>query len=319
MVGYDDDDLYRRVRRLEALISALIISDDLGDPDFGFFLRRALDNPRDRDFTYYLSEFLRYEERDGFERRRSINRRLNKLEERTKELSVRLDQALSYNNEDSLASRVQTIASELRRLSDETGEMRQETHEKFVVDTMGLDHSKVAQKRFAPVRVYISEDSPKLVEIVEKATKEYTDALGFTPASEYPAEKGSWFKRWIAKSKDALTSEQAEEAFKKGKRSIELTTLDKKRAEVNRENAQAAGDFIRAIENVPNAVAQFGSLLIIKTTTPDGGCSVMTRVLSEKEMEFIENNQDIMKDATRVLDRLAEVKIDHDTTIKIGR
>ncbi|WP_193142635.1 hypothetical protein [Meridianimarinicoccus sp. MJW13] len=195
--------------------------------------------------------------------------------------------------------------------------IRRETYEKFLIDSMGLNSANVSQTRFAPVRIYISEDDPKTVRSVEHAAKAYVTFLGFETATDYPPESGSWFKKWIAKSKDALSSEELEDTIKKGKRALELTALDKQRAEVNRENALAAGEFIKSIENVPNAVAQFGSLLIIKTKGPDGECSVMTRVLTESEMEFIESNQEIMKDARNLLERLASVKVNKDTTIKL--
>jgi len=320
MVSRDNNDLYRRVRRLEALIAVLIASDDFGDRDSEFLLHRLLDSPDgfgSKDFTYYLRDLLRFRGKEGFPRRSSLYRRVDELSEKTSVLSRQIDGVMNNNIKESLASRFEELSNEVKRLSKEAGEIRQETYEKFAIDTMGLDHARVTQTRYVPVRIYISEDSPKLVDIVEQAVTDYSEKLGFVPATEYPPEKGSWFKKWIAKSKDALNSEQAEDAFKKGKRAIELATIDKQRAEVNRENAEAAGNFIKSIENVPNAVAQFGSLLIIKNKGLDGDCCVMSRVLSEKEMEFIENNQDIMKDAGNVLDRLSEIKINKDTTIKL--
>lgn len=320
MVSREDDDLYRRVRRLEALIAVLIATDDFDYPDADFLLRRLLDDfdrIDQKDFSFQLRDMLRFRGGGKYPRRSSIFRRVDELFERTSELSKRIDQITSFNSKESLVSQVHELSRDVDRLTKEASAIRQETYENFVIDTMGLDHTKIAQTRYAPVRVYISEDSPKLVEVVEQAVKAYTEQLGFTPSTEYPPEKGSWFKKWIAKSKKALNSDEAEDAFKKGKRAIELTTLDKQRAEVNRENALAAGEFIKSIENVPNAVAQFGSLLIIKTKDKDGECSVMSRVLTEREMEFIESNQEIMKDAGNLLDKLSQVKIDRDTTIKL--
>lgn len=320
MASTEDDDLYRRVRRLEALIAVLIATDDFEYPEADFLIRRLLDDfdrIDSKEFSYLLRDVLRFRGGGKYSRRSSIFRRVDEVSERTNELSRRLDGVMNSNLKESLASRFEELSRDVKRLSEEAGEVRRETYENFVIDTMGLDHTKIAQTRYAPVRVYISEDSPKLIKVVERAVKAYTEHLGFTPSAEYPPEEGSWFRKWIAKSKEALNSEQAEDAFKKGKRAIELTTIDKQRAEVNRENALAAGEFIKSIENVPNAVAQFGSLLIIKTKGADGECSVMTRVLSEREMEFIESNQDIMKDAGSLLDRLAQVKISKDATIKL--
>lgn len=318
MVSREDDDLHRRVRRLETLIAVLIATDDFEYPDADFLMRRLLedfDGLHPKELSYFLADRLRYRRRDS--RRGSIFRRVDELYDRTSELSRRIDRITSSNDKESLASQLKGLSRDVDKLTKDASSIRRETYENFVIDTMGLDHTKITQTRYAPVRVYISEDSPNLVETVERAVKSYTESLGFIPSEEYPPEKGSWFRKWIAKSKDALNSEQAEDAFKKGKRAIELTTIDKKRAEVNRENALAAGEFIKSIENVSNAVAQFGSLLIIKTKDENGECSVMTRVLSEHEMEYIESNQEIMKDASSLLDKLARIKINKDTTIRL--
>ena len=318
MASTEDDDLYRRVRRLEALIAVLIATDDFEYPEADFLIRRLLDDfdqIDSKEFSYLLRDLLQFRSDGKYPRRSSIFRRVDELFERTSELSRRLDGVMNYNLNESLASRFEELSRDVQRLSEETGEIRRETYENFVIDTMGLDHTKVVQTRYAPVRVYISEDSPTLIEVVERAVKAYTEHLGFVPSTEYPPEEGSWFRKWIVRSKEALSSEQAEDAFKKGKRAIELAAIDKQRAEVNRENALAAGEFIKSIENVPTAVAQFGSLLIIKTKDPDGECSVMSRILSEREMEFIESNQDLMKDAGSLLDRLAYVKVSKDDTL----
>lgn len=238
MVSTEDDDLYRRVRRLEALITVLIATDDFEYPDADFLLRRLLedfDRIDSEEFSYLLRDMLRF--RGGKRPRRgSIFRRVDELYERTSDLSNRIDRITSFNNKESLASQLHDLSRDVDRLAKEANSIRRETYENFVIDTMGLDHTRVAQTRYAPVRVYISEDSPELVEIVERAVKSYTEHLGFIPSTEYPPEKGSWFRKWIARSKEALNSDQAEDAFKKGKQAIELATLDKQRAEVNREN-----------------------------------------------------------------------------------
>lgn len=44
----------------------------------------------------------------------------------------------------------------------------------------------------------------------------------------------------------------------------------------------------------------------------------MSRVLSEHEMEFIENNQDIMRDAGNLLVTLSQVRISKDATVRLG-
>jgi len=208
-----------------------------------------------------------------------------------------------------LISKLERLSNKVDELESELRNIRTESYENFLIDTMGLNHGQISQLRYVPLRIYISEDNPKLVEFIEIAVSSYCDSLGFLPAVEYEPESGSWFKKFIAKSKTAMTSEQAEDAFKKGKRAIELATIDKKRAEINRDNAEAAANFIKALADIPHAAAQFGSLLVIKTKNPDGECCILTRTLTEREMEFIETNQGVMKDVGKILDKLDNLKI----------
>lgn len=320
----DDNDLLRRMKRLEALMVVFMASDRFEDDGEGdYFLKRFFDQREryDDDFSFLVRDLF-YRGR-GFPRGqlsrdvRENSARLDQLSEKADKALDLVNQISSLNNKESLASRLEELSHELSALSEETGEIRREVHEKFLIDTMGLSGSRVKQTRFIPMRVYISEDDPQTVSKVERAALNLIERLGFLTATEFPPEKGSWFRKWISKSSDALTSDEVKDVMKKGKRAVELATIDKKRAEVNKENAIAAAEFIKAIENVPKAVAQFGSLLIIKGCGADGECNIFTRVLSEREMEYIENNQNIMKDANHVLDKLASIKIDKDTTIRI--
>lgn len=203
------------------------------------------------------------------------------------------------------ANSTSEILQQIDSLAATTESLKKELHESLVFSTMGMSPSRSRQKRYAPLRVYISEEDFRTVDAVERSLTYYAASFGFVPVEDYPPEGGSWFKRWIAKSQRALSAEEVRDIFRKGQRSIELSTLDKKRAEVNRENALAAGEFLRAIENVDKVAAQFGSLLIVKRMV-DGESSIVTRVLTEFEMELIENNQIILKDANSLLDRLSE-------------
>lgn len=197
-------------------------------------------------------------------------------------------------------------------------QLAREMRENFIVTTMGLSQERVRQTRYIPMRLYLAEDDPELVSVLEKATTNFGMALGFFPASEYGAEKGSWFKRWIGRSKEALTSDETKTALKKGKHAIDLSARQKTQSEVNVANAEAAATYIKATENVPNAIAQFGSLLIVKLTD-DAGCpSVFTKELTIHEMEFIENNPAVTRTPELILDKLSTLKIDDETTVRIG-
>lgn len=103
-----------------------------------------------------------------------------------------------------------------------------------------------------------------------------------------------------------VMSSQFREVLERGRISLELAVIDQKRAQVNREYAQAAADFLKSIESVTSGVAQFGSLIIVKKETIGGRSFVMTRVLNASELEFMQNNSSLMIETERLLDWLDE-------------
>lgn len=258
-----------------------------------------------------------------------FSRRLEALEKQSEVFSQEFQRVLEWLS--SLDGSLKDISNSLAKqdhkesysikmiegLRGELHSIRSDMYSFFIIDSMGLSHSRVRETRYIPVRVYVSEDDEKAIAAIRSAASSFGNELGFVTATSFKPERGSWFQKWIAKSREALTSQETEDVLKKGKRALELAAVHKKQAEVNRENAEAASAFIKAIENTPNAVAQFGSLLIVKLTDNNGRCSVFTRDLSIKEMEYIESNPELTRNPQIILEKLSKLQLSEDTSISV--
>jgi hypothetical protein len=220
-------------------------------------------------------------------------------------------------------------AAEVRRLSDQVGsaaknidvlqrrletvDQRQRTdqrdvHGYLIAQTFGLDLASLPLTRYIPIRVYLSDADPVTVARVSDVVEHLADAAGFEVADEFPAEKGSWWKRWFGRTKEALTQPQVIERLEKVERAAELRGLGKPQAEADKLTADAVSTLLKSVEKVPDAAMQVGSVLILKTTPQNGPACVQVRTLSQRQMIWLEKNVDLLKSPDNVLARLAEVE-----------
>ena len=196
----DPRSLAQRVRRLEFLLFSLLLSlGDEGDGEelwleFRHFFRRGLD----RDFFD--------EPRFEFFMDRVFERRLRSQPE-------------------SLLRQVEQLQSEVRALEAKTDTVQIETHSLLAIQALGLPTDRVQSTRFVPVRAYIDQTPEGAINAISAAITEVLVAYGFAVADEFPEIKGSWFKKWFAKSKEALSQPEVIERLEKIERAVELKGL----------------------------------------------------------------------------------------------
>ena len=276
----DPESLLRRLRRLEALfVGLLVTSDDIGDDEeFLFELRHLFRRQRDRDpFDYPEFDFF-----------------INRLVERR-----RIAQPESFRYQ------VEQLKDEVRTLQKKLESLQIESHSLFAIQTLGLDTNQVQLLRHVPIRAYIDETPAGAIDSISAAVNEVLIAYGFTVADEFPEIKGSWFKKWFAVTKDALSQPEVIERLEKIERAVELKAIDKPQADVDSKQASAIATLIKALDKVPNAAVQAGSVLVVKLTTPKGPV-IQARTLSQDEMVQLENNQLLLQDPAEVLGRLSD-------------
>jgi hypothetical protein len=275
----DPRSLAQRVRRLEFLLFSLLISlgEDSNDEDLWFEFRHFFRRTRDRDFfddpnfEFFLDRL--------FDRRRR-------------------------SQPESILSQVEQLQSDVRTLQAKTNAVQVETHSLLAIQALGLPHERVKSTRIVPVRAYIDQTPDGAITAISSAITEVLTAFGFDVADEFPEIRGSWFKKWYSKSKEILSQPQVIERLEKIERAVELKALGKPQAEIDDKQAGAIAKLIKALDKVPNAAVQAGSVLVVKLTTPKGPV-IQARTLTQEEMVELENNQLLLQDPSEVLGKLA--------------
>ena len=285
MAPPQDDNILRRVRRLETLISALIVSDSFYE---------------DPIRTEMFLEFLEDSE-EVFEDN-LLFRRLFLFIERAKLGERRTRYPSLASAEDQLTK----LSNRLTHLDEEMRILKLETLSRFCAETLGLRKDNLQFIQYIPVRVYISEGDDESVLNIETAITTFCDTFGFEEALDFPSERGSWFKKWIVRSQNALNSEQVRKVLSTANRALQ-TQVDKQQAQVNKANADAAANLISAISSVPNGVVQVGNLFVVKTTSPDGKPKIVVKTLTQEQMEYVENNPRVVKNVLCFLEKLDEL------------
>jgi hypothetical protein len=274
----DPHPLARRLRRLELLFSTLLLSleEDRGDEDLWHELHRLF--RYNRDFNSYdfpeLELFF-----DRLQRRRQ------------------------QQQPHSLFRQVERLEREIVELNSKSSALQADTHSLLALQALGLPSDRIQSIRFVPVRAYIDQTPDGAIADLSAAIGEVLSAYGFTLADEFPEIKGSWFKKWFAKSKEVLSRPEVMERLEKIERAVELKAVYKPQADVDDKQASAIAKLIKCLDKVPNAAVQAGSVLVVKLTTPNGPI-IQARTLSQDELIELENNQLLLQNPADVLGKL---------------
>jgi hypothetical protein len=193
------------------------------------------------------------------------------------------------------------LKKRLPRIESQIANETATTHAYLAALSLGLDVAGVPLERFIPVRVYLSELSRESIDEVSEAVDGMLDELGFAETDDFPAETGSWFKKWFAKSKEAMTQPNVVEILKKGERALELEYLHCKQAEADRHQAEGTAALIQSLQGQSAAVCQIGSILLVKSTDSAGHSQVMTRTLTQSEIVALEQQPSALKSPVDVL------------------
>lgn len=275
----DPQSIAARVRRLELMLTALVVSlgDEVDDEDLWFEFRRFLRRSEGKERSDYpdLAFFLE----------RQIDRR-------------------RMRNEPSVLRQLEEVRSEVNNLKLRTKSIEIDTHTLLAIQALGLPTDEVRLTRYVPIRAYIDETPAGVIGAVSSAVSDVLIAFGFTVADEFPEIRGSWFKKWFAKSKDVVSQPEVRDRLERIERAVELRGIGRPQAEVDDIQASAIKKLIEALDKVPNAAIQAGSVLVVKLTTPNGPV-IQARTLTQEEMVALENNQLLLQDPAKVLGRLS--------------
>lgn len=267
---------------------------ELDDPDIRYLLEDRLFRKRRRGFSKDRQYEVREIAEDVFKRFQSS----------TPESTL-----MKFSMFESKLKAVESSLNETNDLAKETKtelfDLKTSAQDYLWLLSSGVDISEVELKRYLPVRIYVSDPLPsqntlnKLASSVEDLLREEN----FEKTDEFPDESGSWWKRFVLRTKGVATSKEVAERLKKAERATEIAILDKPQAEANQCQAQAAASIISSLSETTNACVQAGSLLVVKATT-NGNSAVVVRTLTPLELKRLEENQSLLRKPEQILEWL---------------
>jgi hypothetical protein len=279
-----EDELKYRIKRIEAVVAALLVADyDVEPFIFEEFWER---------FPFPEPDALRFLLRRVAKGGRGFYR----------DSAMRLEQQFSELRED--LSRHQNALTDLASSSKE---LQTDAHVIFALQSMGIDLEKVRIPRFLPVRVYIDKHDPEAVDRIQNAINELLRSFGLEVADDFPAQEGSWFKRWIARFKQRATQDDVQDVSRKIKRGLENAGLEAPQAEINETQARALGTLMEQAKSFDNAAIQAGTALVVVTTSSNGQKGVVGVTLTAAQVIALENNQELLNSPATLLPTLRKV------------
>jgi hypothetical protein len=314
MASQEDDryeELRRRIGRVEVLASLAFVG-SAGDIDeearyfisryIRDFGRRDLFSQRrisslDSEFDYLLDRLLRANSL----RLENLENEFNIFQSRQSELF----QNLAGKTED-VRSKIYEVTLSVEKLKRDSNNLSADTHEWLAIQSLGLEASGVKISRFIPLRVYLSDTPGQAIDAVSDSLAKFLEAFEFGISDDFPAIQGSWFKKWFAKTVEAATQPEVLERLKKIERAVELNGLGQPQADIDVKQAEAVSGLIKALEGIPNAATQVGSILLVKIASETGPV-VQVRTLTQIELIHLENNQRLLSSPENVLERLSEI------------
>ncbi len=220
--------------------------------------------------------------------------------------SVERTQGHFVNELQSVEAKQDQIQSEIGKFQIEQVVVKSSVHDLIWQITTGINFDEAKVVRYVPVRIYFSDP------VLESAHRETTVAaierivqpFGLERTYELPDETGSWWKKFVLRTKEALTHHELQKEFEAIEKALKANYLDKPQAEANKLQAAATAELISSLNQTANACIQVGTLLLVKITKPDGQCAVAARTLTSAELKHLEENQAILKQPEIALELL---------------
>jgi len=154
-----------------------------------------------------------------------------------------------------------------------------------------------------PIRIYLSRGTESEGAEVARSVASVISAFGFEIAREDASEHGSWFKRLIGVSKDAITREELQERLRKLERGLELRYLEQPQASADQPRMEGAAELLDKIGD-NDAVIQIGSILLVKRHSPNGSGQIVIRTLTQNELIYLDKHGECLRDPIGILNAL---------------
>jgi hypothetical protein len=165
------------------------------------------------------------------------------------------------------------------------------------------------------VNAYLDTDDEAASVRVFNAIDSFVGELGYGKPNVVALERGSFFRKAFAAIRRGLNSRQLRDRLAEGERALQLAIVEDRQAEVDLKKAQAASELINSLQDVPNACIQMGSLLLVKSETPNGQ-AILARTLSKSEMRALEKYPELQKNPEKIMEALSMAKADENPELE---
>jgi hypothetical protein len=126
------------------------------------------------------------------------------------------------------------------------------------------------------------------------------------------AVHSSWFKRTLARTKDALTSDEMVVMYKEFANGLQVNAILHKQSEIGKNLSEAVLNILKGIENTPNACIRIGSVLVLKTTDASTCLPVIyVKNLTIGEMHYLTKHPTLSLQPNNIIYELENTQINN--------
>ncbi|WP_207425803.1 hypothetical protein [Pedobacter sp. SYSU D00535] len=155
--------------------------------------------------------------------------------------------------------------------------------------------------QLVPVNIYLDCEVPETIYQAYQSVLDLLPSIGFETLFEFESERGSWIKRLIGVSKEAINSEEVRKRLREAEYGIEVNAILKQQSEIDRNQSEALMNILKSVETIPNAAIRIGSLLVVKLTNTEGEVNVQVRSLSISELFILNKNPELLHKPSQIL------------------
>lgn len=206
------------------------------------------------------------------------------------------------------ADTIKLLIGDLEQIKQDLSKLKKENDEfKELIYADSKSYNSEKKTQTIPVEIYLDTNEPSIIFGVYESVLDFLKSIDFEKSFEFNPIKGSWFKRMVAKSKSALTSDEVTERLKEAEYGIEVNAILKQQSEIDKNQSEALLNILKSVERVPNAAIRIGSLLVVKLTNQSGEVNVQVRSLSIKELHLLNKKPELLHSPKNILNALTEV------------
>jgi len=210
------------------------------------------------------------------------------------------------NDEQEIVAKLKSLSDSLAAVQDSVESLKKENHilkNSLYNIITGADAQEKIQ--FMSVEIFLDTDDNETAFRVYSAVLDFLTSMDFERSIEFEAVKGSWYKRLVADSTKAMTSDQLVDRLKEAEYAVEVATILKPQSEVDKNQSEALLNILKSVETVPNAAIRIGALLVVKVTSVEGEVSVQACTLSIKELHLLNKKPDLLRKPHEILTALS--------------